>query len=164
MRVMRVSAKADYALRAVAELASVTDHPLKAERIAVAQAIPPKFLENILTELKRARIVHSHRGFEGGYLIARDPSTITLADVIRAVDGPLANVRGERPEAVRYQGAAASLNLVWIALRANLRAVMERVTVADLARGELPEEILALTRDPDVWVTRETRPFAHPES
>ena len=122
---MRVSAKVDYALRAMAEVASVAPHPIKSERIAQAQAIPLKFLENILVELKHAGIVNAQRGAEGGYWLARPADQIRLADVIRAVEGPLANVRGVRPEAVEYGGAASRLGDVWIAVRANLRAVLE---------------------------------------
>jgi Rrf2 family protein len=160
---MRVSAKGDYALRAVAELAAAWEAaPVKGERIAQRQAIPLKFLENILMELKRARIVRSHRGPDGGYTLARDPSTIMLADVLRAVEGPLTTIRGERPEEIGYEGPAADLTLIWIALRATLRAVLERVSVAELASRTLPEEILQLTRDPDLWTTRDTRPVMPP--
>src|SRR5436305_3243214 len=117
---MRVSAKVDYALRACAELAAAGDGPVKGERIAQAQQIPFKFLENILLELKHAGLVQSQRGAEGGYWLARGSDEITLADVIRAVEGPIANVRGLRPEQVEYAGAAEPLREVWIAVRANL--------------------------------------------
>ena len=149
---MRLSAKADYALRAVAELASTgNQEPVKGERIAAAQEIPPKFLENILIALRNAGLVRSQRGAEGGYWLARPPAEITLADVIRAVEGPLASVRGERPEALSYRGAAKPLGLVWIAVRANLRAILETVSLADVAAGELPESVKALTDDEDAW-------------
>ncbi len=148
---MHVSAKADYAVRAAAELAAAGPGPIKSDRIAQAQGIPTKFLENILVALKNAEIVHAQRGTEGGYWLARPADEITLADVIRAVDGPLANVRGERPESVEYRGAATALREVWIAVRANLRAVLESVTLKDLAEGRLPPEICKLTRDPGAW-------------
>jgi Rrf2 family protein len=149
---MRLSAKADYALRAAAELASAADEgPVKGERIASAQEIPPKFLENILIALRHAGLVRSQRGAEGGYWLARPAREITLADVIRAVEGPLASVRGERPETLAYRGAAKPLELVWIAVRANLRAVLEAVTLADLAAGELPSSVKALTEGADAW-------------
>ncbi len=149
---MRVSAKADYALRAAIELAAHdSDRPLKGERIAQAQEIPLKFLENILVELRNAGIVMSKRGAEGGYLLARPAEEITVADVVRAVEGPIANVRGQGPETVEYAGSSERLREVWIAVRANLRAVVENVTLADLASGQLPEDVLELTRDPDAW-------------
>jgi Rrf2 family protein len=149
---VRVSAKADYALRAAIELAAHTDErPLKGERIAQAQEIPLKFLENILVELRHAGIVSSRRGAEGGYLLARPPEDVTVAEVIRAVEGPIANVRGRGPETVEYAGAAEPLREVWIAVRANLRAVLEHVTLADLASGRLPEEVAELARDPEAW-------------
>jgi Rrf2 family protein len=148
---MRVSAKADYALRAVIELAGADDRPVKGERIAQAQEIPLKFLENILGDLRHAGLVRSQRGAEGGYWLARDPDAISVADVVRAVDGPIANVRGMGPEAVEYVGSAEPLRDVWIAVRANLRAVLEHVTVGNIARGELPDEVANLARDPDAW-------------
>jgi Rrf2 family protein len=148
---MRVSAKADYALRAVAEIAAAAPSPVKGERISQSQGIPPKFLENILAELKHAGIVNAQRGAEGGYWLARPAETITLADVIRVVDGPLANIRGERPEMLEYPGAAKQLRQVWIAVRANLRAVLESVTVADLARGTLPDAVASITWDLAAW-------------
>jgi len=148
---VRVSAKADYALRAVIELAAAGEGPVKGERIAQAQEIPLKFLENILGELRHAGIVRSQRGAEGGYWLARRAEEITVADVVRAVEGPIANVRGVGPEAVEYAGTAAALRDVWIAMRASLRAVLEHVTVADIARGELPPEVAALVHDPEAW-------------
>ena len=148
---MRVSAKADYAIRALVELAAAGDGPVKAERLAQAQEIPLTFLENILLDLRNAGIVGSRRGAEGGYWLARPAAEISLADVIRAVDGPLANVRGVRSEQVSYQGSAEGLREVWVAVRASLRGVLERVTLADLARGELPENVKALAADPDAW-------------
>jgi Rrf2 family protein len=148
---MRVSAKADYALRATIELAASGDGPVKGERIAQAQEIPLKFLENILGDLRHAGIVRSQRGAEGGYWLARPAEEVTVAEVIRAVEGPIANVRGLGPESVEYAGSAERLREVWIAVRANLRAVLEHVTLADVAQGELPAEIGALAADPDAW-------------
>jgi Rrf2 family protein len=148
---VRVSAKADYALRAVIELASSDPGPVKGERIAQAQEIPLKFLENILGDLRQAGIVNSQRGVEGGYWLARPADEISVADVVRAVEGPIANVRGRGPEGVEYVGSAKRLQDVWIAVRANLRAVLERVSVADVASGELPDSVADLTRDPDAW-------------
>ena len=148
---VRVSAKADYALRAVIELAAAGDGPIKGERIAQAQKIPLKFLENILGDLRHAGIIRSQRGVDGGYWLARSADEITIADVIRAVEGPIANVRGVGPEQVEYAGSAERLREVWIAVRANLRAVLEQVTIAELARGELPAAIEALAADQDAW-------------
>jgi Rrf2 family protein len=148
---MRVSAKVDYALRAAAELAAAGDGPVKGERISQAQGIPLKFLENILLELRHHGLVQSQRGSDGGYWLARPAEEITIAEVIRAVEGPLANVRGARPETLAYEGNAEPLRDVWVAVRANLRAVLESVTLADVAAGELPDEVVAITRDPAAW-------------
>ena len=129
---MRVSAKVDYALRAMAELAAAVQLPVTSERLATAQAIPPKFLENIMLELRHAGLVTSRRGAEGGYQLARSADEISVADVIRAVEGPIATVRGARPEDVSYDGAAAALQGVWIDLRAAMRGVLEQTTLAEL--------------------------------
>jgi Rrf2 family protein len=172
---VRISAKADYAVRAAVELAAAQlddsgaaqsgeagsraggkpeDRPVKAERIASAQEIPLNFLENILGELRHAGIVRSQRGAEGGFRLARPARQITVADVMRAVEGPLASVRGGPPEETSYGGAATALPRVWIAVRANLRAVVERVTLADVAAGRLPARVEKLAEDPEAWVTR----------
>jgi Rrf2 family protein len=153
---VKVSAKADYAVRAAAELAAAqpSGETLRAEALATAQGIPQRFLENILSDLRHAGIVQSVRGAEGGHRLNRPAAEISVADVIRAVDGPLAAVRGERPENVSYAGAATSLQRVWIALRKNLREVVEHVTLADLAAGALPPQIDALADDPEAWTTR----------
>ena len=152
---MRISAKADYAVRASVELAAATDEkPVKAERIATAQDIPLNFLENILGELRHAGIVRSHRGADGGFRLAKPADEITIADIIRAVEGPLASVRGGPPEETSYPGASEALPRVWIAVRANLRRVVEHVTVADVASGKLPAAIDRLAEDPEAWVTR----------
>jgi Rrf2 family protein len=151
---MRISARADYALRAAAELAAAEGGPVKGDALAAAQAIPAKFLENILADLRHARLVRSQRGSDGGYWLARPAEEISLADVIRAVEGPLASVRGEAPEDVEYPGAAADLQDIWIAVRASVRAVVEHVTLADLAAGNLPAEIRRLGEDPDARIRR----------
>ena len=152
---MRISAKADYAVRAVVELAAGQDGtPVKAELVARAQGIPLNFLENILGELRHAGIVRSQRGAEGGFRLAKPADQVTIADVIRAVEGPLATVRGGPPEESAYPGAASELPRVWIAVRKSLRNVVERVTVADVASGRLPRAIVKLADDPEAWVTR----------
>jgi Rrf2 family protein len=150
---VRVSAKADYAVRAAVELAVGGEGPVKGERLAQAQDIPLKFLENILGELKHAGLVRSQRGTEGGYWLARPAGEITIADVIRAVEGPLASVRGESPASLSYAGAAQPLGKLWVAVRANLREVLERVSLADVASGELPAFVDELTSDPEAWAT-----------
>lgn len=151
---MQVSAKSDYALRALAELAVSGEGPVKGERISCAQEIPLKFLEAIMLDLKRAGLVTTQRGPAGGYRLALPPTEITLADAMRAVDGPLANVHGIAPEDVRYHGAAAALREVWVAVRASLREVLEHVTVADLASADLPPETRALISAPEAWERR----------
>jgi Rrf2 family protein len=149
---VRVSAKVDYAVRACIELAHAEEgRPTKGDQIAQLQEIPLKFLENILAELRHAGVVHSQRGAEGGYWLARPPGEITLAEIIRAVEGPIANVRGLRPEQVSYTGSAEPLRDVWIAVRANLRAVLESVTLEDLAEGNLPPEVAELAANPEAW-------------
>jgi Rrf2 family protein len=152
---VRISAKADYAVRAAVELAAASDdRPVKAEWIATAQGIPLNFLENILGELRHAGIVRSQRGAEGGFRLARPADQITVADVMRAAEGPLATIRGGPPEEASYGGAATALPRVWIAVRANLRAVVERVTLADVAAGRIPAKVDKLAEDPEAWVTR----------
>ncbi len=147
---MRLSAKADYACRAMAELAA-SDPPTKAERVATAQEIPLKFLENILLDLKHAGLLESQRGGDGGYWLARDASDITLADIIRVVEGPLAYVRGQRPESLDYSGVAEPLKDVWVALRANVRSVLESVTLAQIAHNDLPDVVQELVADVKAW-------------
>jgi Rrf2 family protein len=155
---MRVSAKADYAVRAALELAAMTDsRPLKRDQISAAQKIPSKFLETIMLELKHAGIVKSTRGAEGGYALARPAEDISVADVIRAVDGPLANVRGERVETVEYAGAARELRELWVAVRASLRRVLEATSLQDVVDGELPERVHELTADPEAWISLNRR-------
>jgi Rrf2 family protein len=140
-------------VRAVLELATVEEGLLKGERIAQAQGIPLKFLENILIDLRHAGIVHAQRGAEGGYRLARPATEVKLADVIRAIDGPLAGVQGDRPETLGFTGVAAPMREVWIAVRASLRSVLEQVTLADVVAGELPEHVRELLGDEDAWVS-----------
>ncbi len=151
---MRISAKSDYAVRAATELAAAGGGPVKGEALATAQSIPQKFLENILSDLRQAGIVRSQRGAEGGYWLARPAAEVSVADVIRAVDGPLASVRGQRPEDVEYVGTAEPLQKVWIAVRASVRSVTEHVTLADLVSGDLPAEVADLIEDPEAWRRR----------
>lgn len=152
---MRINAKTDYAVRAMVELAAApSDGPVKKQALAAAQSIPPNFLENIMRELRAAGLVRTQTGPEGGYRLARPAQRITLAEVIRAVEGPLAAVQGVRPEHLSYQGAAAPLVEVWVALRASLRQVLDRVTLADVASGQLPPEVHALTLAPAAWEPR----------
>jgi Rrf2 family protein len=151
---VRVSAKTDYAVRALLELAVANDGPVKGERLAQAQAIPLKFLENILTDLRHAGIVRAQRGAEGGYWLARAADEVTLGEVIRAVDGPLASVRGEAPENVAYDGAAENLRTVWVALRASMRSVVDEITLADVVAGKLPARVRRLTESPEAWSRR----------
>jgi len=149
---MRLSARVDYALRAMAELAAAGEGPVKSESIASRQRIPPRFLERILGELRRAGMVASQRGADGGYWLARPAREISLAHVIRAIEGPLAEIRGTRPEGTSYPGPATAYQQVWIALRASERRILETVTLDDIATGALPPAIGALTEDPDAWL------------
>jgi len=150
---MRVSAKSDYALRALIELAGQSDgSPVSAEEIGRLQDIPHGFLQAILADLRRAGVVMSQRGQSGGWRMARDPDTVTVADVIRAVDGPLVSVYGLRPEAVEYNESAEVLQLVWIAARSSLREVFEQVTIRSLADRKLPKHVLGRTKDEDAWL------------
>ena len=150
---MRISAKVDYAVRAMCEIAAHrADVPLKAEQIASAQEIPLSFLENILVDLRRAGFLRSLRGQVGGYRMAQPASDITIADVIRAVEGPLADVRGMRPEGLEFTGSAAALRDVWLATRVSLRRVLERVSIADVVAGTIPPDVATLLEDPESLV------------
>jgi Rrf2 family protein len=154
---VRTTAKVDYAVRAALELAraqptdSSPGRPVKGHDVAEAQEIPVKFLESILAELKRAGIVRSQRGSEGGYWLARPADEVSIADIIRAVEGPLADVRGVRPESLDYAEGLEALQRMWVALRASLRGVLEQVTLADLRTGSLPTDVEALADDPAAW-------------
>jgi Rrf2 family protein len=148
---MRVTARGDYAVRAAVELAAADGETRKVADLAAAQSIPPRFLENILLALRRAGLVQSRRGADGGFRLTRPPELITLADVLRAVEGPLANVQGIAPDQVVYDGPAAALRDVWVAVRASMRVVLERVTLAEVASGTLPSDVVALIADPEAW-------------
>ncbi|WP_086734073.1 RrF2 family transcriptional regulator [Streptomyces glaucescens] len=150
---MRISARADYAVRAALQLAASRDAgPLKAEAIAAAQDIPHKFLESILNDMRRGGLVLSQRGGNGGYRLAKPAESISIADVIRTVDGPLVSVRGVRPPELSYTGPAESLLPLWIALRSNVREILEGVSLADVASAQLPSTVSELTHAPDAWV------------
>jgi Rrf2 family protein len=151
---VRVSAKTDYAVRALLELTEADGGPMKGEQLSQAQEIPLKFLENILTDLRHAGIVRAQRGAEGGYWLAKPAEDVRLGDVIRAVDGPLASVRGEAPEEVEYLGPAENLQTVWIALRASMRSVLDELTLADVVAGRMPTRVKRLTEAPDAWSRR----------
>jgi len=148
---VHVTAKADYAVRAALVLAAADGQLVKADVVAEAQDIPRHFLDNILNDLRRAGIVATQRGAEGGSRLARPAKDVTVADVMRAIGGQLAAVRDVRPEFLEYDGPAERLPEVWIAVRASLRAVLEHVTLADLAAGKLPKSVEKLTTDPDAW-------------
>jgi Rrf2 family protein len=155
---MKVSAKSDYAVRAAAELAAAgPGMHRKRDEIAQAQKIPSKFLETILLDLKHTGIVKSTRGADGGYSLARPAADISIADVIRAVDGPMATVRGERVESVEYDGSAKALRDVWVAVRASLRRVLETTSLQDLVEDHLPDRVRELTADPDAWISLNRR-------
>jgi len=147
---MHIPAKVDYGLRALLAL-TAAGTPQTAEALAEEQGLPPRFLGAILADLRRAGVVASQRGAEGGYRLARVADEITIADVIRALDGPLAEVRGDRPENTSYEGAASQLQVVWVAVRASLRTVLEKVTLADVVKGNFPANVKRLTADPDAW-------------
>jgi Rrf2 family protein len=150
---VQISAKVDYGVRALLVLATASE-PMTVDAIAADQQIPSKFLGVILNDLRRAGILVSHRGREAGYNLGRPPSEVTVADVIRALEGPLAQVRGLRPETVKYEGAAQHLQDVWIALRASLRGVLEGVSLEDISKGDLPPEVAELVAAPGAWVGR----------
>ena len=155
---MHVSAKADYGMRALLELANAyADSPtrlVKGEAIATSQDIPLKFLEGILRQLRQSGIVASQRGAEGGYRLDRNPRDVSIADVVRALDGPLAAVRGQRPEDLDYAGASQHLREVWIAVRASMRHVLEHISLADVAAGDLPPTVTELLAEPGAWQRR----------
>lgn len=148
---MQIPAKADYGIRALLTLA-LSDGSLSAEQLAAEQGLPPRFLGAILSDLRRAGLVVSQRGAEGGYRLARPASKITIADALRAICGPLAGVRGLRPEALDYDGAATHLRDVWVAVRGTLRNLLEHVTLEQVASGSLPGIVTRLTKDPDAWL------------
>ncbi|AYY12359.1 Rrf2 family transcriptional regulator [Actinobacteria bacterium YIM 96077] len=151
---MHVTARADYAVRAAIELASLRPASATRQRLAEAQRIPGKFLETILGDLRRVGIIEAQRGAAGGYRLARDPATLTLAEIVRVAEGPLAAVRGMPPEDTTYPGSAVALTQVWVAVRASLRDVLEVTTVADVLTGDLPPQVTALLERPDSWTRR----------
>jgi Rrf2 family protein len=154
MRLVRVTAKVDYAIRAavlLTDAATRDEGPIKGDQIARAQQIPVKYLENILSELRQAGLVRSQRGADGGYWLGKPAEDITLAAIIRAVEGPLANVRGERPETLEYPEGTGSLQEVWVATRSALRSVLEAVTLADVAASRLPRNVKTLVAKPEAW-------------
>ncbi len=151
---MHIPAKADYALRALLFLYVNDDRPIKCSLLAQEQKIPYKYLEAILSELRRSQIVSSQRGNDGGYQLARSGNLITVADVIRATDGPLAEINGQKPENIDYTGPALHLKTVWIALRASMRQILETTTLADVADGHLPQNVVLLAKNPDSWEHR----------
>jgi Rrf2 family protein len=150
---VQVPAKAEYALRALLTLAA-SDRSMSAEHLAQDQELPAKFLGAILSDLRRGGLVTSQRGPEGGFRLARDPDEVTIADVLRVVSGPMAGVRGMRPETLHYEGEASHLRDVWIAVRGTLREVLEHVTLGEVLRGDLPRQVTRFTEDPDAWITR----------
>jgi Rrf2 family protein len=150
---VQIPAKADYAIRALLTLAS-TDASVSADHLAHEQGLPPKFLGAILSELRRGSLVSSQRGSDGGFRLARPANEISIADVLRVLGGPMAGVRGMRPETLHYEGAATHLQDVWVAVRASLRLVLEHVTLQDVVSGQLPDVVTSLTQDPDAWHTR----------
>lgn len=151
---MRITARVDYAVRAAIELAASDDPQVKGEQLAERQGIPLKYLENILADLRRSGVVASQRGADGGYRLALPADTVSVADIIRAVEGPLADVRGTSPEEIGYPGPAHALQRVWVATRATLRAVLEEVTIADIAADNLPSIVDELLTDPEAWTRR----------
>jgi Rrf2 family protein len=151
---VHITARADYAVRAVIQLAALPGRTATRHHLAEAQEIPGKFLETILGDLRRAGILEAQRGASGGYHLAADPADLTLAELIRAAEGPLAAVRGMPPEDTSYPGPAAPLTEVWVAVRASLRDVLEQTTVADVLSGQLPARVRQLLEQPDSWSRR----------
>lgn len=147
---VHIPAKVDYGLRALLSL-TAAGTPQTAEQLAADQGLPSRFLGAILAEMRRSGLVSSQRGADGGYRLARPATDITFAEVFRALDGPLAEVRGLRPEATRYEGSSEHLQTVWVGVRASLRQVLEHLTLDQVVRGDLPRDIRRLTADPDAW-------------
>ena len=150
---MQIPAKADYAIRALLSLAA-SDISVSAEHLAQEQELPAKFLGAILSDLRRGGLVTSQRGPDGGFRLARSPDEIMIADILRVVSGPMAGVRGMRPEALHYEGHASHLRDVWVAVRGALREVLEHVTLGQVLRGDLPDSVKRFSDDPDAWQTR----------
>lgn len=159
---MNITARSEYAVRAVLAIAAAhagagaSTEPVSVEQLVQVQQLPRKFLEGILADLRRAGLVVSRRGATGGYLLARGEDTISVGDIIRAVDGPLAEVRGLRPHETAYQGEAEHLPTLWVGVRAALREVLDGTSVAQLRTGELPEAVRRLTASPEAWRNHQT--------
>ena len=151
---MQISARGDYAVRAALSLAAAHPALMSAQAIAAEQVMPRKFLEAVLADLRRAGIVRAQRGADGGYTLAQPPRDVTVGAILRAVDGPLAGVRGLRPEETTYQGAAANLPDLWVAVRAAVRDVVDEVSLAELVSGKMPAHVRKLTTRPDAWQPR----------
>lgn len=151
---VHISAKTDYAVRALLTIAARAGEPVSVVDLATTQELPRKFLESILGDLRRAGMVRSQRGAYGGYVLAQPATEVTVGDVFRAVDGPLAEVRGLRPQQTSYDGAAEHLQVLWVALRSSLRSVLDETTLQDLLEGRLPEHVVALANVPDAWTNR----------
>lgn len=150
---VRISARAEYAVRASLILAAAAPESRTAEALAEEQGLPRKFLETILTDLRRSGLIMSQRGPEGGHRLARPATEVSIAEILRAVDGPLADVRGGRPESAIYTGAAVHLQEVWVATRAAVRKVLDEVTLADVVSGSLPPHVKELLASPEAWTT-----------
>ncbi|HEY8533315.1 MAG TPA: Rrf2 family transcriptional regulator [Micromonospora sp.] len=151
---MQISARGDYAVRAALSLAAAYPAVLSAQALAKEQDLPRKFLEAVLADLRRAGIVRAQRGADGGYTLARSPDQVTIGSILRAVDGPLAAVRGLRPEQTQYAGAAEQLPKLWIAVRAAVRDVVDEVSLAHVVTGKMPRHVHRLTERPDAWLPR----------
>lgn len=160
---MYISAKVDYAIRVLLALAAAPEGTaIRGEALARSQGLPVKFVENTLVELRRAGVITSRRGAAGGYQLALAPEEVPLADIFRILEGPLAEVRGERPEDAVYEGPAEHLREVWVAVRAALRSVLETVTLADVLEGSFPPSVAALVAAPDAWERRRPRTTTPP--
>lgn len=151
---MQISARGDYAVRAALGLAAAHPAVVSAQTLAAEQDMPRKFLEAVLADLRRAGVVRAQRGAEGGYTLTRPPADVSIGEVLRAVEGPLAGVRGVRPEQTRYSGTAEHLQELWVAVRAAVRDVVDEVSLAEVVRGELPAHVRGLTARPDAWLPR----------
>jgi Rrf2 family protein len=152
-----ISAKVDYATRVLLTLAASDGAPIRGETLAKAQDLPVRFVENTLVDLRRAGLISSHRGADGGYKLAKAAKEISIADIIRTLEGPLAEVHGLRPDQRSYDGPAEHLQDVWVALRASMRAVLETVTLDQVVSGKLPTRVAKLVSDPDAWAPRPLR-------
>ncbi|WP_320064835.1 Rrf2 family transcriptional regulator [Micromonospora sp. RTGN7] len=151
---MQISARGDYAVRAALSLTTAYPSLMSTQAIAAEQDMPRKFLEAVLADLRRAGLVRAQRGAEGGYTLARPPKEITIGAILRAVDGPLAGVRGRRPEETSYEGSAENLPRLWVAVRAAVRQVVDEVSLAEMASGRLPGHVRRLIARPDAWEPR----------